>query len=130
MKKLISFFLVALFLLGSFPATFAEEVHVHEDGHVHMEDDEILPMAECNHDDYRPFMQDPVWKYLNIGSCDAKRYIRNICPNCNAVVSLVPHVPEIIEPVHRGTSELRFAGIDGNGNPYYQYFCTYCDQVW
>ena len=51
MKKLISFFLVALFLLGSFPATFAEEVEMHEhEGccEVHA-DGGIMPLWDCDH---------------------------------------------------------------------------------
>ena len=130
MKKLILFLLVALFLLGSFPATFAEEAHAHEDGHVHVEDGEILPMAECNHDDYRPFAQEQVWKYISTGSCVQKLYIHYICNNCGDVVSSVPASPITTRTLHKGTRELRLGGYDGNGKPYFQYFCSYCDQVW
>lgn len=133
MKKLVVFMLAALFLLGSFPMAFAEEAEAHEhDGCCEMLADggEIVPMGECNHDLYRPFETVNVWKHLQFGSCEARLYTDYVCDNCGDVVSSVPVTPAVFNTIHRGSSELRFAGTDANGKPYYQYYCTYCDGLW
>ena len=129
MKKLLVVLLVSLFLLGSFPMAFAEEAHEH-DGccETHANGGEIVPMAPCRHDDYLPHERNNVYKYTQAGSCVQRLYFQYVCRNCGAVVSSVPTSTYII--VHRGTKELRYVGLDASGKPYYQYFCTYCDDLW
>ncbi|PWM62465.1 MAG: hypothetical protein DBX63_03925 [Clostridia bacterium] len=130
MKKLVVFMLVALFLLGSFPMAFAEEAEAHEhDGCCEgMAEGGIVPLAECRHDDYLPHERNNVYRYVGIGSCRQRMYYDYVCNNCGSTVSSVP--TSIYRTVHRGSSELRLAGTDANGKPYYQYYCTYCDELW
>ena len=120
MKKLISFFLVALFLLGSFPATFAEEVEMHEhEGccEVHA-DGGIMPLVDCDH-------SHTTYGTHHTGiprGCYVMDYYDELCMICGEVV---------------GKLRVNYTLNEHLGNPYNVIIngeavihCSYCRDPW
>ncbi len=127
MKKLIPFFLVTLFLLGSFPATFAEEVEMHEhEGccEVHA-DGGIMPLVDCDHSGNKNR------EYIYNEQRGCKRtisYVRVTCAECGRFVAN-ENVVYGTNDVHVGEMEIRLSQLP-NGAVGYQAFCSACGELW
>ena len=124
MKKLISFLLVALFLLGSFPATFAEEVEMHEhEGCCEVNaDGGIMPLVDCDHTygfNYEVIRQE------QIECCRVRTYYRNICKECGRAVGTSNSITT--NSVHLGPYSYGYYWFPDDGAKYYCKKCESCN---